>query len=130
VSGDRGGVKRGDVGEDGDKTGFLICLVTASGVEEARSIADAVVSEGLAACCNVVPAIESIYRWKGKVCHESEALCIFKTREDIFVKFSERVVEMHSYEIPEVAALEITAGETKYLKWLDDACGAGHKKMF
>jgi periplasmic divalent cation tolerance protein len=89
-----------------------------------------VVSEGLAACCNVVPAIESIYMWKGKVCHEAEALCIFKTREDIFVKFRERVVELHTYEIPEVVAFDITAGEARYLKWLEETCGAEYKKMF
>ncbi len=103
--------------------GFIISFVTASGVEEARRIADAVVSEGLAACCNIVSGVESIYTWKGKIAHESEALCIFKTTRDLFERFSERVVELHGYEVPEVVAVDITAGSEGYLKWLKGACG-------
>jgi len=110
------------VPERKEKTGLIICLVTISGVEEARHIADNLVSEGLTACCNIVPGVESIYRWKGKVAHESEALCIFKTRRDLFERFKDRVVELHGYEVPEVVAFDIVAGSERYLKWLKGAC--------
>jgi len=109
--------------DKGDAVGFIICLVTTSGAEEARRIGEAVVDDGLAACCNIVTSVESIYRWEGKIVKDLEALCIFKTRKDLFEKFKDRVLDLHSYEVPEVVAFDIIAGSDKYLKWLGDACG-------
>ncbi len=108
----------------GNKSSYIIAFVSVCSLEEARSIADAVVSQSLAACCNIVPAVESIYRWRGELCRESEVLCIFKTTEGLFERFKERVVELHSYDVPEVVAVEITAGSDKYLAWIEESCGS------
>ncbi|MFQ5442135.1 MAG: divalent-cation tolerance protein CutA [Thermodesulfobacteriota bacterium] len=107
------------------KGGYLISFVTARGEEEAERIAELVVSEGLAACCNIVAGVKSIYTWKGEVCKEGEVLCIFKTRRDLFERFMERVIALHSYEVPEVIAVNIEAGSQKYLDWIDEVMGKG-----
>ncbi len=111
-------------GSGGDKSGYIIAFVTAPGADEARSIADTVIEEGLVACCNIVQGVESIYRWKGKLCHDKEVLCIFKTRAALFERFKDRIVELHSYDVPEVVCFDITAGHGEYLRWIGESCGA------
>jgi len=83
------------------------------------------VEERLAACCNIVPGVESVYRWKGEVAHDGEVLCIFKTEKALFKALRERVSGLHTYEVPEVIALDISEGDRGYLEWLEMAC-AGH----
>ncbi len=94
-------------------------LVTASSMEEAQRIARAIVSERLAACVNIVPGIKSIYRWKGNVEEGSEVLMIIKTRVDVFEKLRDKIKELHSYEVPEIIALQIVDGLSSYLEWID-----------
>ena len=103
-----------------DKTGYIIVLVTAPDEAGAASMAEKIVTEGLAACCNIVPGIRSIYTWKGELCRESETLCIFKTRAALFERLRKRVIELHSYEVPEVVALDIAQGSDDYLRWLGE----------
>lgn len=95
-------------------------LVTAPNEEEAAGIGKRVVGERLAACCNIVPGIRSIYTWKNEVCDEGETLCVFKTRGELFEKLRSRIVELHSYDVPEVIALDITSGHGAYLDWIDE----------
>ncbi|MFQ5480192.1 MAG: divalent-cation tolerance protein CutA [Thermodesulfobacteriota bacterium] len=111
------------VDNGGDKAGYIIAFVTAKDVEEARRIADTVIEEALVACCNIVPAVESVYRWKGKLCHDKEVLCIFKTTKALFERLKDRLVELHSYDVPEVLAFGITAGHGEYLRWIGESCG-------
>ena len=99
----------------------LVILVTTSTRDEAAAIAEALVSERLAACVNIVPAIESIYRWEGKVTRDSEALMIIKTTDDRYPELERRVKELHSYSTPEVLALRIDRGSEQYLNWLRDS---------
>jgi periplasmic divalent cation tolerance protein len=106
-----------------ERGAFLVCLVTTSSVDEARRIGRAIIEERLAACCNIVPRVESIYRWEGKVEEDSEALCIIKTRRELFGALRERVIELHGYDVPEVIALDIADGSEAYLEWLEGACG-------
>jgi periplasmic divalent cation tolerance protein len=96
----------------------LIVLVTASSHTEAVSIADAVVTERLAACVNIIDAIQSIYRWEGKVTHDPEALMIIKTTDDRYPELERRVRALHSYDTPEVIGLRIDCGSADYLMWL------------
>jgi len=97
---------------------FAVVMVAVGKPEEAQKIADAVVRERLAACCNLVSGVRSVYRWKGEMCRDEETLLVIKTRAENFPALRERIVAMHSYEVPEVIALPIMAGHAPYLDWL------------
>ena len=98
-----------------------VVLTTSASEEEARKIARALVGERLAACVNIVPKIESIYRWQDKVEEAREYLLLIKTTESAFARLQEKLKELHSYELPECVALAMTAGSSPYLKWIDDS---------
>lgn len=99
----------------------LVVLVTAPNAEEARRIAQALVAEHLAACANLIPGIESIYRWEGKVQRDTEVLLVLKTVAASYEALERRVKELHSYSTPEVIALSIDRGSAAYLKWLAES---------
>jgi periplasmic divalent cation tolerance protein len=103
------------------KDAYLIVMMTCSGEAEAALLGRKAVEERLAACCNILPGIRSIYRWQGKISDESEALCIFRTRSELFDKLKDRLEELHSYEVPEIIGINIEAGLTSYLKWILDS---------
>jgi len=96
----------------------LIVFVTASSNDEATSIADALVSDRLAACVNIVSSIQSVYRWEGKITSDQESLMIIKTTEERYSQLERRVKELHSYSTPEVIAIKIETGSEQYLSWL------------
>jgi len=99
----------------------LIVFVTTPNSDEAARIADVLVSERLAACVNIVSAVESVYRWEGKIIRDSEALMIIKTTDERYPELEHRVKELHSYSTPEVVALRIERGSEQYLNWLRDS---------
>ena len=96
----------------------LVVFVTSSDTGEAARLADTLVSEQLAACVNVVPGIESVYRWEGKITRDIETLLIIKTTDARYAELERRVKELHSYTTPEVVALRIERGSEQYLSWL------------
>ena len=96
----------------------IVVLMTASNREEAGRIAGMLVSTRLAACVQVLPEIQSIYRWQGEVMREMEILLLAKTTQDQFDDLVGRVTAIHSYETPEIIALPISAAAEPYLKWL------------
>ena len=102
-------------------SGELIVFVTAPSKEEALRIAESLVSERLAACVNLVGAIESIYRWEGKVSRDNETLMIIKTTDERYPQLERRVKELHSYTTPEVIAYRIERGSDDYLRWLRES---------
>jgi periplasmic divalent cation tolerance protein len=95
-----------------------IVLTTAGSQEEARKIAHALVDRRLAACVNIVPQVESIYRWQGKVESASEWLLVIKTQTAAFERVRTTIKELHSYDLPECVMLEIAAGSEAYLNWI------------
>jgi periplasmic divalent cation tolerance protein len=99
--------------------GLVIIFVTAASEQEAASISRALVEEGLAACANIIPQIRSIYRWEGKIWDEREALIIIKSREDLFERIRSRVKELHSYEVPEITAVNLDRGDSAYMQWIE-----------
>ena len=99
----------------------LIVFVTVPSSEDASRIGEALVSEKLAACVNVVPGIESIYRWEGEVTRDAEWLLIIKTTDERFEELERRVKALHVYTTPEVIAFKISRGSDDYLKWLREA---------
>jgi periplasmic divalent cation tolerance protein len=96
----------------------VVVLVTASSAEEADLIARDLVGEKLVACANLVPGVTSIFRWKGKIETSSEVLMVLKTRRRLLDRLVDRVKALHSYEVPEVIALPLSAGSREYIEWL------------
>ncbi|MBI5468078.1 MAG: divalent-cation tolerance protein CutA [Deltaproteobacteria bacterium] len=101
--------------------GHIMVFMTAPNAEEAARIGRKAVEEGLSACCNIIPGLRSIYRWKGEVSDEPEVLCLFKTRSELFDRLSGRLKELHSYETPEVISVNIEGALPAYLAWIDDS---------
>jgi periplasmic divalent cation tolerance protein len=96
-----------------------IVIVTTVGTEEqAYLIAREVISRRQAACVNILPAIRSIYRWKGKICKDGELLLIIKTLEDEFEHVAATIRELHSYELPEILSFGVQRGEQSFLDWI------------
>ena len=92
--------------------------VTAPSLDTAEAIGQALVTERLAACAQIVPGIRSIYRWKGKVELDTEAMLVIKTTPERYQALERRVKSMHPYEVPEVVVLPILGGSPQYLDWL------------
>lgn len=100
----------------------LVVFITVSGEEEGRKIARLLVGERKAACVNVVPGADSIFWWKGKIDSGQESLLIVKTKASLFPEVVDLVKSAHSYEVPEIVAMPIVAGNEDYLEWLDQEC--------
>lgn len=101
----------------------IVVFMTAPSEDEAAIIGKAVVEEGLAACCNIATGLRSIYRWQGKLCDEREVMCFLKTKAELFEALKTRIVELHSYDVPEVISIDIKDGHVDYLRWIDEVTG-------
>jgi periplasmic divalent cation tolerance protein len=95
-----------------------IILTTAANLEEAGRLGRALVEERLAACATVIPAVESIYSWKGKMETSSEAMLLLKTGSEQVSALEARLHQLHSYETPEFLVLPAEAGSRDYLAWM------------
>jgi periplasmic divalent cation tolerance protein len=100
-----------------------VVFTTCGSVEEARRIGREVVEQRLAACVNIVPRIESIYRWQGKVETAEEWLLIIKTTADALANLRDAVQKLHSYDVPECIALAVEDGSPPYLQWIKESVG-------
>jgi len=101
------------------RTDARVVLVTCGSLAESRKIAKAVVGKRLAACVNVISSpVESVYCWKGEIETAREFLLIMKTTASRLKSLEKKIVELHSYDVPEFIVLRITAGSRKYLAWL------------
>ena len=99
-------------------TDALIVFCTCSSREEAAKLAHTIVSEGAAACVNIVPKIESVYRWEGKIETAQEILLLIKTTQAQFSALRDLIAKLHSYDTPELIATPVVTGSPKYLEWL------------
>lgn len=101
----------------------LIIFITAGSKKEAETIAHALVRKRLAACVNILPSIESVYTWKGRIQTSKECLLIAKTRKGLFLKVEKAVKRLHSYECPEIIAFPLTKGSADYMRWIEESTG-------
>jgi len=101
--------------------GSPVVVLCTTPAENSESIARAVVDERLGACVNVLPQVRSFFRWEGKVDVADEHLLVIKTTNDVFARLQDRLTALHPYDVPEVIALDVTAGLPAYLKWLADS---------
>ena len=104
-------------------TDKIIVFVTCDSKEEAVEIAHALINEKLAACVTVVPAIWSCYVWEGKLMWSDELLMLIKTTRGRFEQLRNRIIALHSYELPEIVAVSIEIAHRKYLDWIDRSVG-------
>ena len=99
----------------------IVVFLTAANGEEATRLADMLVGAHLAACVQILPEIESVYRWQGKVERQAEVLLIAKTMRSKFDELEREVRALHSYDTPEIVAVPILTGSAPYLEWLNQA---------
>ena len=98
----------------------IAVFMTAGDHDEATRIAEMLVEKQLAACVQILPVMESVYRWQGKVERQNELLLIAKTTAPNFTALESAVRALHSYETPEIVAVPLTDGSPAYLKWLQE----------
>ncbi|MCK5077315.1 MAG: divalent-cation tolerance protein CutA [Calditrichia bacterium] len=95
---------------------LVIC--TTANKEEAKKIAQCLVKEQFAACVNIIPGILSVYKWEGQIQNDNEHLLLIKTISNAISPLKEKIMELHSYSVPEIIVLDITEGSNAYLNWV------------
>ena len=99
---------------------YLIAYCTCP-PEKAAAIAGELVKRKVCACVNIVPAVQSVYAWKGEVEEDAESLLVIKTRRDRFPRLEQSVREIHPYEVFELVACRVDLGNPAYLRWIDES---------
>ena len=99
----------------------IVVLVTAKDEDEAVRISTALVGKKLAACCNIIKGVRSIYSWEGALQDGHEVLIVIKTRPALFSSLETEVKRLHSYSTPEIIALPVIAGSDAYLNWVESS---------
>jgi periplasmic divalent cation tolerance protein len=102
---------------------YQIVFMTASNMDEADRIAETLVTQSLAACVNVLGGCRSVYRWKGEVVKDDEVMMVAKTKRDNFTAIVDAVTEIHSYDVPEIIAADLTNLSDGYAGFLSDVLG-------
>ena len=100
-------------------TDKIVVVSTCSTAGEAAKIARRLVEKKLAACVNLLPGVRSIYHWKGAVEDSKEVVLLIKSRRELFDELRAELEKLHSYEVPEVIALQIVDGAENYLGWME-----------
>jgi len=101
------------------ETSKVVVLITTATEEEAHRIAKLLLDQRKAACVNIVPRVDSLFRWHDKLDSVQENLLIVKTRASVLPEIVKIVKGAHSYEVPQIIALPIISGNEDYLKWID-----------
>lgn len=96
----------------------IFVYVTAANEGEARKIGHALVEDRLAACANILPGVQSIYHWQGKITESAEAVLVLKSRSTLFPALEARIREMHSYSNPCIVSMPLAAGSQDFLDWV------------
>jgi periplasmic divalent cation tolerance protein len=102
------------------ETSALFVFTTCPDTTTAQTLARALVDEGLAACVNILPGVQSVYRWKGETESADEILLLIKTPGERYGEVERRIVALHPYELPEVVGVPIVNGLAPYLAWLEN----------
>lgn len=97
---------------------FVVVFCTCHTLQEALHIANVIVERRLAACVNVSPAVQSVFRWQDEVRIETEYLLLIKTTQSRFDALRDAITDLHTYETPEIVAVPVTGGSDKYLAWI------------
>jgi periplasmic divalent cation tolerance protein len=98
---------------------YSIIYITTSGVLESKKIAKILLEDKLACCINIIPSIESLYLWNGKIEEDSESIMVVKTKSVLVDELIKMVENVHSYETPCILEITINNGSKNYLKWME-----------
>jgi len=109
----------------GEPAGWLQVVTTVGSREEAEQLATLLVERRLVACAQIVGPVTSVYRWRGRVETAQEHQVLLKTRRALYGRLEHAIRQHHSYELPEIIALEVVAGLPGYLSWIDQEVGSG-----
>jgi periplasmic divalent cation tolerance protein len=101
---------------------ILLALSTFPDAEIARRISKELVSERFAACANIFPSVESIYRWKDKIESGTETFVFFKVSEHRQSAFQDKLRSLHPYDVPEIIFVPVASGLPEYLQWVSENC--------
>lgn len=99
----------------------IVVLITTKDTKEAQKIAKGLLNKKLVACVNTIAGVNSFFWWNGKIDKAKEVLLMAKTRKSHFSKIVKEVKRLHSYDVPEVIALPVAAGNQDYLKWIEQS---------
>jgi periplasmic divalent cation tolerance protein len=102
----------------------IVVFITAANGEEAARLAEMLVGARLAACVQILPEMESVYRWEGKIERQPEVLILVKSTREKFAELEREVRAIHSYETPEIVAVPILEVSAPYLAWLNESLEA------
>lgn len=97
---------------------FVIIFCTVPDPAMATKISTSLVEKKLAACCNTIAGITSVYRWQGKIENEREQLLIIKSTEEKYKQIEDEIRSLHSYQVPEIICMPVTQGNPAYLNWI------------
>jgi periplasmic divalent cation tolerance protein len=100
---------------------YVIVLTTIPADSDAAGFGESLVAERLAACVNVLPVMQSVYRWEGRIEHEPERQVMIKTSRERVEALWDRVRELHPYEVPEFVVIPIVDGNEAYLRWVGES---------
>ena len=100
------------------KESILLVYCTVANQDEAKSIANTLIEKNLAACCNIIPSIHSIYYWKGEVEESEESLMMIKTTQKKYDQLEKEIKMIHSYSVPEIIATKLETGSNAYIDWI------------
>ncbi|RMH17726.1 MAG: divalent-cation tolerance protein CutA [Acidobacteria bacterium] len=98
--------------------GAIVVVTTVGDEEEANLLARELVGRRHAACVNMISSVKSVYRWRSKICRDSEYLLVIKTMADEYPAVARTIHELHSYEVPEILAFDVSQGEPRFLDWV------------
>ena len=101
---------------------ILLALSTFPDSDTARQISDQLVTERFAACANILPSVQSIYRWKDNIESGNETLVLFKLSVDRQSAFQDKLRSLHPYDVPEIIFIPVAGGLQEYLRWVSENC--------
>jgi periplasmic divalent cation tolerance protein len=102
----------------GEPNDITLVLTSVGTEQQAVEISEELIARRLATCVNIVPCLRSIYRWKGKVCEDTEYLLLIKTPSQLFERVSVAIRELHSYELPEILSVSVEETEKAFHEWI------------
>eukprot|EP01124_Arcella_intermedia_P008664 TRINITY_DN1551_c0_g1_i2.p1 TRINITY_DN1551_c0_g1~~TRINITY_DN1551_c0_g1_i2.p1 ORF type:complete len:136 (+),score=26.67 TRINITY_DN1551_c0_g1_i2:41-409(+) len=112
---------QGGIASDGSGKGFSVAWVTAPNQQVAQNISTALLEKKLVACVNLIPGIQSMFWWEGKICTEQEVLLMLKTETSLLGEVIKTVKSSHTYSVPEIISAPLGEGNPDYYKWIAES---------